>query len=650
MSGFFGVFSPSGNIDCHAFGQMQRTIQTDGYEELETHLDEHIAMGHLMLRVTPESNYDKQPLRSSCGRYLLVGHFRLDYRDELGDKLGLTQKELDLTPDSVLVMLAYQKWADQCVHHIEGDWVFVIYDYVENSLQCIRDKFGTSALFYSIGRGCLFFSSCLESFQNFDIKAEQIDFHQIYRLSFDGIEMESGHTLLKSVFRQSPSTIVYVGQNLKINYFSYYRFQRKESVQYKFEEDYVFSFLSFFSIAIKSKIRGVDKVGIFQSSGLDSNSILYFLANEMKYRAGYVYTYTSCNAYQKEIEEKYHPYVSDDLLFKDSLVMYSNVKTRFLDFRELNLEDEFKESISDFDNPIVTKSKFWLKGILKHAKEDGVQMMFTGQLGNFTITWNQPNGLVHKLIKFKFKDVVNDLICISRLSKVPIHMVFIEHILMPLKSFIRLWIQKRYATWQKSIHKSSLFNSAIGRDIDLREELKNDLSILNLPSILSPHELRKSILKINAEVTGARWYSAGFKKGIVINDPTIDAKLVQFLFNVPESLYFFNGRQKYLFRKAFSNRIFNPILQNNFIILQSFDLPYRMKSTSFISNYIKNLKLELIENSKLSIDSIERDYIEIFAKPTGLQRYIASVKFLKKFSILYLYVELTKNAQRQKKY
>ena len=81
MSGFFGVFSPGGNVDRLAFDQMQTAIHREGYGELETHVDDRIAMGHLMLRVTPESTYDKQPLNSSCGRYLLVGHFRLDYRD-----------------------------------------------------------------------------------------------------------------------------------------------------------------------------------------------------------------------------------------------------------------------------------------------------------------------------------------------------------------------------------------------------------------------------------------------------------------------------------------------------------------------------------------------------------------------------------------
>ena len=134
MSVFFGVFSPGGNLDQVAFDQMKSAIHREGYDELDTLIDDRIAMGHLMLRVTPESVYDKQPLKSDCGRYILTGHIRLDYRDELGDKIGLTQKQLQNTPDSLLVMNAYQKWRDKCVLHIEGDWSFVVYDKFYNTI------------------------------------------------------------------------------------------------------------------------------------------------------------------------------------------------------------------------------------------------------------------------------------------------------------------------------------------------------------------------------------------------------------------------------------------------------------------------------------------------------------------------------------
>jgi asparagine synthase (glutamine-hydrolysing) len=100
MSGFFGIFRPQGGpVDLKAFEQMKTAMHREGFDGMETHVEDKIAMGHLMLRVSPESKYDRQPLKSSCGNYLLVGHFRLDYRDELSDKLVFSW--LSSTPDYI---------------------------------------------------------------------------------------------------------------------------------------------------------------------------------------------------------------------------------------------------------------------------------------------------------------------------------------------------------------------------------------------------------------------------------------------------------------------------------------------------------------------------------------------------------------------
>ena len=167
---------------------------------LETHVEEKIAMGHLMLRVSPEAKYDQQPVRSECGRYLLVGHFRLDYRDELGDKLGIIQSELELTPDSILVMLAYQKWKDQCVHHIEGDWAFALFDRASNSLMLAKDRTGYSALFYTVYQGAIYFSSDVNVIGAIEAIPFEVDMVQFYRISLPSILVERGKTLLKEVY------------------------------------------------------------------------------------------------------------------------------------------------------------------------------------------------------------------------------------------------------------------------------------------------------------------------------------------------------------------------------------------------------------------------------------------------------------------
>ena len=184
MSSFFGIFNPKGTgIDKEAFEQMRQAADQPGHDGIQIYVDEYIALGHVMLRVSPESQYDQQPLKSSCGNYILVGHFRLDYRDELGDKLGLTQAELENTPDSHLAMKAYQKWKEKCVNHIEGDWCCLIYDINKVRVDLLKCPVGIAALFYGKFDDVLFIGTDTAYILNQNTINFKVDYKELRRLS-----------------------------------------------------------------------------------------------------------------------------------------------------------------------------------------------------------------------------------------------------------------------------------------------------------------------------------------------------------------------------------------------------------------------------------------------------------------------------------
>ena len=645
MSGFFGVFSPGGNLDHLAFGQMKSAIHRDGYDELDTYVDDHVALGHLMLRVTPESKNDKQPLKSDCGRYVLVGHFRLDYRDELGDKLGLTQKQLDNTPDSLLVMKAYQKWDRECVHHLEGDWAFVIYDYIVNELSCFKDRFGVSNLFYCKRNGDYVFSSVPHVFQNLSGAQFDIDLHQLYRISFNEIGLEENKTLFNDVFYLPPNTYQIVSSSGHVNRFIYASVMPSNTVRYKYESDYILQFHSVFAGAIKSRISKLDRVGIFQSSGLDSNAILYFTAREMEYKNKDVNTYTSCNAYSDRISKKYHERISDDFLFRQSLNGYKNVVPFFLDFRNASFKKEFENSLEDYDNPLVTKSKFWLRGIMEKAKGDNMQMMFTGQLGNFTITWNAPNIMLTHLLKFRFTCFVREFILLKNRSRLSFLKVFQIFIMSPIYNYLKQLFLIYSGRKKYNLKQGSIFLKPIGKPLRWRHELSRKTLISNLTSKLNSNVLRESILYLNANVTGGRWYKEGFSYGIMTSDPTIDSRMVNYLFSIPEMYYNKGGATKYLFKKMMESKIFKPILNNPYTIEQSFDLRHRILEDSFFKDYM----LELDKTGSLfpfiDVKSLKNSFKTLENSSSEITCNKEAMKFMKNLSIVYLYVSYVRRVK-----
>jgi asparagine synthase (glutamine-hydrolysing) len=638
MSGFFGVFSPGRKLDQLAFDQMKSAIKTDGYSKLNTYIDGQIAMGHLMVRITPEAEYDKQPLKSDCSRYILVGHFRLDYRDELGDKLGLTQKELEQTPDSLLVMKSYQKWGNNCVHHLEGDWSFVLYDFEASLLKCFKDKYGNSALFYSILGEFICVSSTVELFNCIPSISNNPDWHQLIRLSISGLGIELNKTILQNVFRLSPCCFIIVHSNLTIKKVVYFEIQKNSKEKYKNEYDYELDFRSHLSMAIRSRIRGIQKLGISLSSGLDSNAILYFASKEFEFNNRKVHTYTYCNAYLEQIEEKYHKYISDDFYIRSTLKGNNNIIPSFLTFNETDFSREFHDSTCQFDTPIVTKNNFWVKNIITNAKKDNIQILLNGQLGNFTITWNAPNLFITNFLKGNFKYVCKQFLYIQKLNGFSIFRIAWINLCLPLLRKVRFDLKYLFGLQTKQLIKHSIFHKSILSKAFSKGIIDLKSTSLHFPSLIDTSKIHKAAFQLNAEVTGERWFSTGFNKGIVTADPTADIRLTNFIFSLPSRFFFNNGCQKNLFRKILKGRVDDLILNNNYTIHQSYDLPNRMINDSFIFDLINTLNKNTALTEVFDMESINSSFQVLNSiKANNNYKYIEAVKLINDLSILYLY-------------
>src|SRR5258708_34430820 len=83
-----------------------------------------IALGHLALHSTPESQLDRQPLQSGALSLTMDG--RLDNRDDLIQQLGLNQAEP--ISDVRLALLAYEKWGERFASRLVGYFALALWN------------------------------------------------------------------------------------------------------------------------------------------------------------------------------------------------------------------------------------------------------------------------------------------------------------------------------------------------------------------------------------------------------------------------------------------------------------------------------------------------------------------------------------------
>jgi hypothetical protein len=513
MSGFFGVISPDCKVDHGAFDQMRAAMITDGYDGLTIYSNDKIAFGHLMLRTTPESKFDQQPLKSECGRIVMVGHFRIDYRDELADKLGIAQAELEKLPDSYLVLRSYSKWGNRCVNHLEGDWAFVLYDNHKHSIFVARDKIGYSALFHCKIGNNFYFSSDLDVLVA-GLNQVEVDKVQLYLMSLGRNYITKGKTLFKGVFFLHPSSSIEIDKQLNYvaTHTNFLKYTPK--LNFRFKRDYFLEFKSSFQIALKNKILGKGDFGILLSGGYDS--FLVAKSSDLQFRktGQKLYSFTRLPI---EVGSK-----KDVIADKDEFEVVMQFQKDFArtifhssSYTDIN-SSQFLSKSSELNsfNPIVTANTYWLEGSMSEARKK-VRLVLTGQFGNYSLSWDSPK---------------NELF-ISLLSI--------------LKNYI-------YLVLNRFLKEKSIFNSA--KYLNPLQGLYVFLELFKRQRIFfSKNEFRKYILYNNGYDLGARQYSRAFRNRIIALDPTADERFLLISYSIPEKLFNHNEVSKYIYRKSFNN-------------------------------------------------------------------------------------------------
>ena len=150
MSGIAGVLYRDGRTAQAAdVCRMADRLARRGPDAQDAWTSGPVGLAHAMLRVTPESLGEAQPL--VAGPFAITADARIDNRDVLVPQLRSDLAALGLdgdgAPDSGVVLAAYARWGADCVDHLLGAFAFAVWDGREGRLVCARDHFGVRPLY-----------------------------------------------------------------------------------------------------------------------------------------------------------------------------------------------------------------------------------------------------------------------------------------------------------------------------------------------------------------------------------------------------------------------------------------------------------------------------------------------------------------------
>src|SRR5262245_13715729 len=129
MSAIVGLFCRDGRaIDRADLDRMISRLAHRGLDGARGWSQHEVGLGHLLLRTTPESLHEQQPVVRRSGELVLSADARIDNRGELIDQLGLDSRPTAEIADGEIILSAYERWGEACPEKLLGDFAFAIWD------------------------------------------------------------------------------------------------------------------------------------------------------------------------------------------------------------------------------------------------------------------------------------------------------------------------------------------------------------------------------------------------------------------------------------------------------------------------------------------------------------------------------------------
>ncbi|HEY6198887.1 MAG TPA: asparagine synthase (glutamine-hydrolyzing) [Candidatus Binatia bacterium] len=274
MCGIAGIINPPGlKADPVVLRLMIERIRHRGPDERAVYVQERAGLAHARLSIIDLAS-GQQPMHNESGTISIVFNGEIFNFPELRQELIRKGCRFRTQSDTEVILRLYETKGEECVHHLNGQWAFAIWDSSEQKLFLSRDRLGIAPLFYTQAEGAFIFGSEIKAIFADSRVARRVDaagLNEIFtfwvnlppRTFFENIrELPPGHSLAL--------------KDGEVRITSYWRLnyppapQPQQAVD---ERECAERLLELLVDATRLRLRADVPVGAYLSGGLDSSVI-----------------------------------------------------------------------------------------------------------------------------------------------------------------------------------------------------------------------------------------------------------------------------------------------------------------------------------------------------------------------------------------
>lgn len=540
MSGICGIVRFDKQIvKNHDIQKMLNSMENSGTDDEGVQINVNMGFGHKMLWTTPESKFESQPLINNNRSLMLTADARIDNREELFEKLNITNTSLENITDADLILHSYQKWEEDCPKYLIGDFAFSIWDDNKQKLFCARDHVGIKQFYYYKSDNEFIFSSEISPvFTNSTVlKTPNLTAikHFLKSMAF-----KYEHTFFKNILRLPPAhSLIILNNEVKINRYWYpERIKINKSLTM---EDASKKFNELFKKAVDARLRSAYPVGSHLSGGLDSSSVAA-IACELKGKNAL----TAFSIHFGDME-------CDESKYSNSMIQKLGIKAIIIRGDKLNFKDTYTVDRYNKEFPDWPGSGLFIIELpmMEEAHKLNTRVMLTGQGGDHLFTGDIVM-FVDYFKQMQWMKLYEELKYYGLTIKNFKNYVFLPILPKKVENILRFIFRKK---------KLKIDTETISQ-ISLFDELENKKDYASMT------HAQKEDLGVILGMGNAMWMSQspsnlGGRYNIEYRHPFYDKRLIEFSLSLPPEMKFSKGVIKMVLRHSMGNRLVEIISQRN---------------------------------------------------------------------------------------
>lgn len=369
MCGIAGIVDGGRRPDPGMVERMLGVLSHRGPDGAGTWGEEGVVLGHRRLAIIDLSEDGAQPMLDSDGRSVITYNGEIYNYLELRAELEAAGMPFRSSSDTEVLLAAWHVWGERCLSRLNGMFAFAIYDRVEGTLFCARDRLGVKPLCYSWDGRRLAFASEVKALLASGVVSGACRPDAIYEYLARGYT-SGGRSFYQGVEVLQPGTALALDADGTLRTWEWWKPDRSPDAAFGNAAAWADHVADLIDDAVRLRLRSDVPVGAHLSGGLDSSAIV---AAAARHSGADVHTFTG--AFPDDP-------AGDEREFARAVVDHCGVTGHEVEISVDELPAHFARILWHLDEPIAGEGVFPQMLVCDLARANGFIVVLGGQGGD----------------------------------------------------------------------------------------------------------------------------------------------------------------------------------------------------------------------------------------------------------------------------